>query len=291
MTTSEQRTRVYLSGPMFSDGDKAEQQALADALKGAGYTCHLPQRDGIEVGTVMQLLNDPANHMVGQMLEPVVLERCVAWVTRTVVALDVFQVVEGCEVTVLNIDGRVPDEGSLVEATLAWYAGHPVLPYKTTSISELDGNNNPMIGVISGWATVSSTPAEVVAAVKAAVKSGAAGRRPVTTPPLDVEQLIELGRVISGIRARRSLNKTQFSAAARTLATLSPPLMELLEPVPSLQPICQALVLAAIEFAKIPPAQKTRQQKIFKVEILALHKLMQKDPDIRKAMVKNHINA
>jgi nucleoside 2-deoxyribosyltransferase len=291
MTTSEQSTKVYLSGPMFSDGDKAEQQALADALKAARFTYHLPQKDGIEVGTVMQLLNDPANHMVGQMLEPVVLERCVAWVTRTVVALDVFQVVEGCEVTVLNIDGRVPDEGSLVEATLAWYAGHPVLPYKTTSISELYGNNNPMIGVISGWATVSTKPAEVVAAVKAAVKSGAAGRRPVTTPPLDVEQLIELGRVISNIRARRSLNKTQLSAAARTLATLTPQLMKLLEPVPLLQPICQRLVLAAIEFAKIPPAQKTRQQKIFKVEILALHKLMQKDPDIRKAMVKNHINA
>src|ERR1700722_15425956 len=117
MTTSEQSTKVYLSGPMFSDGDKAEQQELADALKAAGFTYHLPQKDGIEVGTVMQLLNDPANHVVGQMLEPVVPERCIAWGTRTVVALDVFQVVEGCEVTVLNIDGRVPDEGSLVEAT------------------------------------------------------------------------------------------------------------------------------------------------------------------------------
>ena len=80
------------------------------------------------------------------------INRCIVWVTRTVAALDIFQVIEGCQCTVFNIDGRVPDEGSLVEATLAWYAGHPVVPYKTTSISEFGGNNNPMIGVISHWA-------------------------------------------------------------------------------------------------------------------------------------------
>ncbi len=291
MTTSPQKTRVYLSGPMFSTGDKREQCDLATELEGAGFPCHLPQRDGIEVGKVMELLDDPANHVVGKMLEPLVLDRCIAWVTRTVVALDVFQVVEGCEVTVLNIDGRVPDEGSLVEATLAWYAGHPVLPYKTTSISELDGNNNPMIGVISGWAKISLTPPKVLAAVRATVKSGAAGRQPVTTPPRDVQRLIELGRVISDIRSRPSLNKTQFSAAARTLADLSPQLMELLEPVPSLRPMCQKLVLATIEFAKLRPAQKAKQQKIFKDEILALHTAMEEDPDIREAMLKHHITA
>ena len=130
---------------------------MATALEAAGFECHVPQKNGIEVAAVMQLLNDPSLHG-DNMLEPLVLDRCIVWVTRTVVALDVFQVVEGCQCTVLNIDGRVPDEGSLVEATLAWSAGHPVVPYKTTSISELGGNNNPMIGVISGWAPVSSVP-------------------------------------------------------------------------------------------------------------------------------------
>ena len=148
MTTSQQPTRVYLAGPMFSAGDKMEQGASAAALEAAGFECHVPQNNGIEVAAVMQLLNDPSLHG-SNMLEPLVLDRCIVWVTRTVVALDVYQVVEGCQCTVLNIDGRVPDEGSLVEATLAWYAGHPVVPYKTTSISELGGNNNPMIGVIS----------------------------------------------------------------------------------------------------------------------------------------------
>jgi hypothetical protein len=127
----------------------------------------------------------------------------------------VFQGVEARQVTVLNIEGRVPDEGSLIEAMLAWYAGHPVIPYKTTSVSEVEGNNNPMIGVISGWAPVSSIPAGVLAAVKAAVTSTVASRQPVTAPPLDVQQLIDLGRVISDIRARPPFNRTQRTAAAR----------------------------------------------------------------------------
>src|SRR5450631_1656703 len=111
MTTAQQPTRVYLSGPMFSDGDKWEQEALATALTAGGFECHVPQNNGIEVARVMQLLNDPTLHEE-KMLEPLVLDRCIAWVTRTVAALDVFQVVEGCQCTVLNIDGRVPDEGS-----------------------------------------------------------------------------------------------------------------------------------------------------------------------------------
>jgi len=86
-----------------------------------GFDIHFPQRDGIEVATVMDLLNDQDGAV--NLLPPPLFERAVTWVTRAVVALDVFQAVEECECVVLNLDGRVPDEGSLVEATLAWYAG------------------------------------------------------------------------------------------------------------------------------------------------------------------------
>ena len=294
MTTSPQQTRVYLSGPMFSDGDKKEQCDLAEALEApaAGFKCHVPHRDGMEVAAVMELLDDPDNH-IEKMLEPLVVERCVVWVTRAVVALDVFQVIEGCPVTVLNIDGRVPDEGSLVEATLAWYAGHTVVPYKTTSISELDGNNNPMIGVISGWARVCKTPTDVVAAVKKAVKSGAAAGQSVTTPPLDVQQLIDLGKVISNIRTRRSLNQTQLSAALNTLANLPPKLMKLLEPVPLLQPICQQLVLGAIEYSKLGAERyRRRRLALFQDEIAKLHDAVDEPGSgVREAIADNPIIA
>jgi nucleoside 2-deoxyribosyltransferase len=283
MTTPQPPTRIYLAGPMFSAGDKMEQAALATALEAAGFECHVPQNNGIEVAGVMQLLNDPSLHG-GTMLEPLVLDRCIVWVTRTVVALDVYQVVEGCQCTVLNIDGRVPDEGSLVEATLAWYGGHSVVPYKTTSISELGGNNNPMIGVISRWAQVSSDSAGVVAAVQAAVTAS----QPVTTPPPDVQQLIDLGRVVSGIRGRPPLDMSQRAAAEETLKMIPSQLSKLLEPVALLQEMCRQLVVAIIEFSKLGPGETTQQRKIFQDEIAALQAWMAQ-PGIRDAIINNPI--
>lgn len=285
MTTTKQPTRVYLAGPMFSDGDKMEQRALAADLEAAGFSCYLPQKDGIEVASVMQLLNDPALHG-SAMLEPLVLDRCIAWVTRAVVSLDIFQVVQGCQCTVLNIDGRVPDEGALVEATLAWSTGHPVVSYKTTAISELDGNNNPMVGVVGGWAPVPADSRAVVAALKAAEKSAASESQPLLPPPLQVQQLIKLGGSISAIRGRPPLNKTQRTAAARTLADLPPALLELLEPVVALQAMCQQLVLAVVEFSKIDSTKSPKRTKIFVDEIAALHDWVAQ-PGIRNAILSN----
>ena len=267
MTTAQQPTRLYLAGPMFSDGDKSEQSRLADALTAKGFECHVPQRDGIEVAAVMALLNDPSLHG-DTMLEPLVLQRCVAWVTRAVVALDVFQVTEACQCTVLNIDGRVPDEGAIVEATLAWSVGRPVVPYQTTTISELGGNNNPMIGVISTWGAIAADAAEAVAAVETALKSATAVPSRALSP--DVEALVDLGRVISDIRERPPLTKEELGAAAATLTAIPADLMTLLEPDKSLQAMCQRVVLTIIEFSKLGRGQKAEQRKVFLDQIAAL---------------------
>ena len=199
---------------------------MAAALQAAGFVCYVPQNNGIEVAAVVQLLNDPSLQQ-GTMLEPPVLDRCMAWVTRAVVALDVYQTIEACQCTVLNLDGRVPDEGSLVESTLAWCVGHPVVPYKTSAITELDGHDNPMIGALSGWASVPSDPASVVVAVQDAVSTS---RSPAPPPPPDVQKLVDLGRVISGIRAQPPLNDIARKAAKTTLKSLPPDQMSLLEP-------------------------------------------------------------
>ena len=101
--------------------------------------------------------------------------------------------------------------------------------------------------------------------------------------PLDVQQLIDLGRVISDIRKRPPFNRTQRTAAARILATLPPDVMELLEPdasLPPLQAMCRRLVLAIVEFSKLGPDQNADQLKIFR-RIRALHISMD-DPRIRK---------
>jgi hypothetical protein len=273
---------------MFSDGDRSEQTKLALALRGVGFKCYVPQDDGIEVATVMQLLNEPSLHGRNPMLEPIVLSRCFGWVTRAVVALDVYQVIEGCQCAVLNIDGRVPDEGALVEASLAWTTGHPVVTYKTTSISELNGNNNPMIGVIGGWTAVASDLKQAVTEVQRAVRSAGAVQ-PVSSLPIDVQNLVALGRVIADIRGKRSLNPSQQAAAALTLSAL--PQVVLLEPDPTLRPMSQEVVLAIIEFSKLPrnpnANQKAKQETLFKSKIAAL-RTWAKQPGIRAALLRSH---
>jgi hypothetical protein len=223
------------------------------------------------------------------MLEPLVLQRCVVWVTRAVCALDVFQVTEGCQCTVLNIDGRVPDEGAVVEATLAWAAGRPVVTYKTTSISELGGNNNPMIGVIGSWGVVPSDPSGVVDAVKAALESAAADVAKATALPADVVQLVDIGGVISDIRAKPSLSEDQLAAAATTLADIPANLMALLEPDPALQSMCQQVVLAIIEFSKLGADQADKRRKVFMDQIAALQQWITQ-PGVRDEILQHPIS-
>jgi hypothetical protein len=222
-------------------------------------------------------------------LEPFVLDRCVAWVTRSVVALDVYEVIEGCQCTVLNIDGRVPDEGTLVETTLAWSTGHPVIPYKTTTISELGGNNNPMIGVISGWAPVSRDPAGLVTAVKAAVKAMGAAPPAPTLPP-DVQYLVGLGGVIAGIRGKSQLTKKGLAAAAKTLSAIPAAQLAILEPISSLQPMSLQLLLAIIEFSKLRPNQKAKQRTLFQNQIAALQ-AWAATTGVRDAILQNPLSA
>jgi nucleoside 2-deoxyribosyltransferase len=158
---------VYCSGPMFSVGDKWEQKAIATALESAGYTTYLPQRDGIEVGKVMQLVHHPV--IEGRIADDIML-----MVRKWVFALDMYQLLERCQSLVFNLDGRTPDDGSVVETAAAFTAGKPIVIYKTTPITMLAGADNPMVqGLSSTWAyvdDVKAVPQAVTTAVAAASK-------------------------------------------------------------------------------------------------------------------------
>jgi len=159
---------VYCSGPMFSVGDKWEQHAIATALQGAGFSTYLPQRDGIEVGKVMGLLDHP-------MLEGTsIAEHVMLQVRKWVFALDMFQLLERCGSLVLNLDGRVPDDGSVVETAAAFTAGKPIVIYKTTPITMLAGADNPMVeGLSTSWSyagDLKAVPTAVTGAVAGMAK-------------------------------------------------------------------------------------------------------------------------
>jgi hypothetical protein len=127
---------------MFSEGDKVEQERLAETLEDAGYTTYLPQRDGIEVGKVMALVKHPN-------ASPELILEATKKVRPWVFALDMYQLLERCKSLVYNIDGRTPDEGGAVEAASAFTSGKPVVVFKTTPISLIDGTDNPMVQGLS----------------------------------------------------------------------------------------------------------------------------------------------
>jgi nucleoside 2-deoxyribosyltransferase len=167
---------VYCSGPMFSVGDQWEQQAIASALESAGYTTYLPQRDGIEVGKVMKLVNHPL--LEGRIADEIMLE-----VRKWVFALDMYQLLERCQALVFNLDGRTPDDGSVVETAAAFTAGKPIVIYKTTPITMLAGADNPMVeGLSSIWAYVGDLPS-LPQAVATAVATASKAPSTYTAPP------------------------------------------------------------------------------------------------------------
>ena len=188
---------VYCSGPMFSHGDKWEQHAIATALEDAKFTTYLPQRDGIEVGKVMGLLNHP-------MLEgTTIAQHVMLEVRKWVFALDMFQLLERCQSLVFNLDGRSPDDGSVVETAAAFAAGKPIVIFKTTPITMLAGADNPMVEGLSSTWSYTDAAKDVPKAIAAAVGGVAKTQYAYAGPP-NVAALMSEGKevwdVLEGLR-------------------------------------------------------------------------------------------
>jgi hypothetical protein len=270
---------------MFSVGDQFEETQLETALKNK-FDVHVPQKDGIEVADVMGLLNNPEVHGTA-MLELPVINRMVVWVTRIIEALDIYQSVEGCQCVVLNLDGRVPDEGALVEATLAWYAGVPVVPYKTTPITELGFNNNPMVNAVCGWVPPCETPAEVVKAVDAATKNPST-IDPECVPP-HIQLFCQLGQTIWQVRRRRSWKPADVQRAVAVFQALPVVARNLIEAEPVLQPIALQVVVAIIEFSKLKKGDP-KQTAIVR-QLVGDAKKWSKQRGVKSAILGNPVTA
>jgi nucleoside 2-deoxyribosyltransferase len=202
MSSRSHGKRIYCSGPLFCPEERAGMSRLAGVLEGAGYLTFLPQRDGLETAVMaaMDLLGAGAT-----ALPPVS-----RLVSRAIFALDVYQLLERCDALVLNMNGRVPDEGAVAETAMAFAAGKPVVLYKDDARSIFQGQDNSMIlGLSPRFATVSSHD-EVVTALGQELREAArqgpspyAGR---ARPP-HVAQSVAFGarvwKLLEGLRAHR----------------------------------------------------------------------------------------
>lgn len=187
-------SRVYCSGPMFSPADHWQMAGIATALEDAGHTTYLPQRDGLELGPLM---NNLRRHLFEVVLEATVLRRLGLWVMQVGFALDAYQLVRRCDSVVFAMNGRVPDEGSVVEASVAFAANKPLVIYKDTPITLLSsGFDSPMVQGLAGtWEYAASVDA-IPAAVAAAEARVAADEPYTYVPPPHLARVCELGEAV-----------------------------------------------------------------------------------------------
>jgi len=148
--------RVYCAGPLFNDKEREEMASLAAALEDKGFETFLPQRDGLELTRCVE----------GLVSGGLAVDEANALIAQAIFALDVYQVLEGCVLLVANLNGRVPDEGTVAVAAMAWARGNPVFAFKSDTRTAFGGNDNPLVTGLFGF-KVAKSVSEVVELVEA----------------------------------------------------------------------------------------------------------------------------
>jgi hypothetical protein len=122
--------------------------AIADVLESAGFGVFLPHRDGFVFADVVREL--VRGGYKAAEAAPMV-QRAIFW-------LDCYETLVGCQGLVLNLNGRVPDEGAVAEAAMAWMAGLPIVLYKDDVRSHILGYDNPLVAGLGSFVRVTTLP-------------------------------------------------------------------------------------------------------------------------------------
>ncbi|MCA9774291.1 MAG: nucleoside 2-deoxyribosyltransferase [Myxococcales bacterium] len=190
---AETGARVYCSGPLFCPEEIAAMRSIAETLEAAGFATFLPQRDGVEPYVLPAVERGVLGSVRARRLEE--------FLGRAIFALDIHEIVEGCDALVFNLNGRVPDEGAAVEAGVAFAIGKPVVLYKRDARAAFRGHDNAMIrGLARDYLAVrdvSALPGALERALRAAGKS----RAPENALPPRLREVCVFGRRVARVLA------------------------------------------------------------------------------------------
>lgn len=192
MAVAEKRRfahRVYCAGPLFNRPEQEEMAEIARTLEGAGFSAFLPHRDGF-------IFADVHREFLRGGYEPAEASRMIQ---QAIFWLDTYEVLSACQGLVLNMNGRVPDEGAVAEAAMAWMAGKAIVLYKADSRSLIQGSDNPLLLGLGNFVKVSTIP-EIAYAFTQLFRTWRPGKGPVL--PQAVRTAIETGRRLSRLLAR-----------------------------------------------------------------------------------------
>ncbi|MFP3608687.1 nucleoside 2-deoxyribosyltransferase [Paraburkholderia sp. SIMBA_050] len=195
--------RAYCAGPLFNAAERAEMDSIARTLEAAGYATFLPHRDGLEFARLK-----PELEKLGASAD-----EAARILDRAIFSLDTYQLLRRCDVVVANLNGRVADEGTVVEASLAWHAGKPLVLFKADARSMLGGSDNPMLTGL-GEFDVTDRLSALPQAVDEAIARDRARR---------VEETLNRGAEIASLREggddMTALAKTLYGAFRNAIPT------------------------------------------------------------------------
>ena len=127
--------RIYCSGPLFCAEEIGGMSVIAKVLEDAGFQTFLPHRDGLE-GYALRFSNASFPSNVSGIRTRM---------DYAIFSLDAYELLERCSAVVCNLNGRVPDEGMIVEAALAYAAGQPLVLFKNDVRAPFGGYDNSML--------------------------------------------------------------------------------------------------------------------------------------------------
>jgi nucleoside 2-deoxyribosyltransferase len=221
------KKKIFLSGPMSSTSDIEGQLAISAVLE-RRFDVYLAPKDGVEIRTLIDLLANPTVFSE-PFLRAALLVQQIGW------AHEIYQLLS-CDALVLNMDGRVPDEGAVVEAATAYTAGKPVIIYKDTSVTFWDFFDNPMVAALDSTWQVIAKVRKLPGALTAALANPPATKGFVYAPPPNIEAAYQFGEWVSA-------NRRPLMAALRAAANDLPAALRGLEPdMGSMQSFAEALI-------------------------------------------------
>ena len=133
-------TRIYLAGPLFCRAETDYNTLVRDQLAEAGFEVVLPQDNTLDFDSARMYEPDYSSEVAGRIC-----------------AHDL-SLIDSCDILVINLDGRVPDEGACLELGYAYAKGKPCFGLKTDVRVAEFGIDNMMIAGILGKRVARSIP-------------------------------------------------------------------------------------------------------------------------------------
>lgn len=193
-----EKNRIYCSGPLFCAEEVGGMSAIAKVLEDSGFQTFLPHRDGLEA-YIMRF---------GNSSFPSTISAIRTRVDYAIFSLDVYELIERCNAVVCNLNGRVPDEGMIVEAALAYGAGKPLVLFKDDARAPFGGYDNSML--------TSLVHGKIVRKLKelpSLLKQGMSQKTDLATLSNDLKKAISYGKRISSVMKHlpKSIGKKRWS--------------------------------------------------------------------------------